>query len=80
MKQATGNSLLRAWDQAVKKIDDDKDVMSIEVDAGFIIPAGQKKGDSIGVQVFVKVVRYSDRLLKMKPESGGLWTYQVKEK
>jgi hypothetical protein len=47
-------------------------MVSTEVDAGFRIPLGQKKGHRKGLQFFVRVCRYSDELLAELPETGGL--------
>jgi len=69
-RQATGNSLLRAYNRAVKGIEEEKNFMACERDAGFIMPKGWPKGH--GYQVFVKVCRFSQVLLDNDQESGGL--------
>ena len=78
MKVATGNNVLRAYSQAVRHLQSKwgKQTLSASaVSAGFIVPQGlkkQKKGERAGVQVFVKVIRYSDAMLARFPFSGGL--------
>jgi hypothetical protein len=69
---ATGNQVLRAYSKAVKRIEDDRSMSASRVSAGFIFSPKQKKGCKIGYQVFVKVCRYSDKLLVREPDSGGL--------
>ena len=76
MKTATGNNLLRSYSKAVKKLQSDKRMTSSAVSAGFIIPDGQPRGKKTGFQVFVKVARYSDELLKKKPMTGGLLEFK----
>lgn len=71
MKTATGNSVIKAYSRAVKNAEKDG-LTSSATCAGFIIPNGQKRGQKSGYQVFVKVIRYSDALLKKKPMTGGL--------
>jgi hypothetical protein len=65
---ATGNSVLRAWDRAIGRIQM-KGVIASEVSAGFLMPLGEK---GKGYQVFVKVMKFDRALLKSDPESGGL--------
>jgi len=72
MKTATGNAVLRAYALAVKNVESDVRITSSSVSAGFIIPSGQKRGQRKGLQVFVSVSRYSDKLLAEMPETGGL--------
>jgi hypothetical protein len=72
MKTATGNALLRAYNKATKNLKNDDAMTASLVSAGFIIPNGQKRGCRKGFQVFVKVCRYSEELLKRKPITGGL--------
>ena len=73
---ATGNSVLRAYNKAAKKIQQRTmsggDVLESTEAAGLIFPPGQKRGHKEGYQVFVTVSRYSDALLKEQPDSGGL--------
>ena len=69
---ATGNQVLKAYSAAVKRFEQDPDIVAAEVSAGFIIPKGQKKGTRSGFQVFVKVYRYSEEVLADHPLSGGL--------
>lgn len=40
--------------------------------AGFVLTG--KRGEKQGVQVFVKIIRYSDKKLKKNRNSGGLAT------
>jgi hypothetical protein len=75
MKQATGNALLRAYSKAAKNLKRDATITSTETSAGFIIPIDQKRGHRTGYQVFVKMCRYSEELLKRKPITGGLLCY-----
>lgn len=72
MKTATGNAVLRAYDKSVARLERDPKMTAAMTNAGFIIPNGQKRGDRTGYQVFVKIYRYSDELLKKKPLTGGL--------
>lgn len=65
---ASGNALLRAYARAVKKLQDDPDMVACATSAGFIIPDGEQDG----FQVFVKVAKYSKALLKKSPDTGGL--------
>ena len=72
MATATGNAVLRAYNRAAKKFEKDPAIVSTHESAGFIIPDGQKRGKRKGFQVFVRVVRFDESMLKRKPESGGL--------
>jgi hypothetical protein len=72
MKTATGNALLRAYSKAAQNLQRDEAMTASATSAGFIIPNGQKRGQRTGFQVFVKVCRYSEELLKRKPDTGGL--------
>jgi hypothetical protein len=65
---ASGNALLRAYNKAAKFADG---TTAREVSAGFIMPADH---EGEGFQVFVKVCRFSERLLGTRPETGGLLT------
>ena len=69
---ATGMQVLRAYNRAVKRMQKDEMLAATEVDAGFIFPPGQKRGERVGLQVFVKVRRFSERRLRAAPETGGL--------
>lgn len=71
MTIATGNAVLRAFNKCAKRICDEG-LTSTTTSAGFIIPAGQKRGHKSGWQVFVKMIRYSDAKLKRNRNSGGL--------
>lgn len=70
MKTASGNALLRAYNHAARNLA--KGAISASTSVGFIIPNGQKRGEKEGFQVFVKVIRYSDKKLKEDQNSGGL--------
>lgn len=72
MKTATGNALLRAYSKAAKNLQQDGMMAATTVSAGFIIPDGQKRGEREGYQVFVRVIRWSQAMKRLKPESGGL--------
>jgi hypothetical protein len=72
MKTATESAVIKAYDKSVKRLRKDHDLAAASTSAGFIIPAGQKPGKRSGFQVFVRVCRDSDELLKTSPESGGL--------
>lgn len=76
MTTATGNNVRRAYNRAVKAMENAV-VNSIahEESAGFIVPAKKNQateGDTTGYQVFVRICRYSENLLKSDPLSGGL--------
>ena len=69
--------LVRALNRGIKTLSQDWEVTAVEREVGFmIVPHKQKKGcpppHVDKVQVFVKVYRYSDSLLKSRPETGGL--------
>lgn len=72
MKLPTENSLSRAFKRAFNNLNNDDRMTASASSAGFIIPDGQKRGKRTGFQVFVKVCRYSEELLKSNPETGGL--------
>lgn len=67
MKTVTKNSVLRAYNRAVKQLDE-RGLISVSSSAGFIIPKGETKG----FQVFVEVCKFDKALLKKKPLTGGL--------
>lgn len=73
---ATGNAVLRAYSRAVKTLQDNEYLVSASRTAGFVIPNGQKKGQREGYQVFVQVCKFSEKLLKTQPLSGGLLFYK----
>lgn len=66
---ATGNAVLRAYNRAVKVAFDDG-LLATSQSAGFIMPKGWQKGE--GYQVFVRVVRFSEKHLKDDMMTGGL--------
>lgn len=72
MRTATKESVSRAFAKSLKRILKEDNLIATSADAGFVIPKGQKRGQRNGYQVFVKVARYSDQLLKSKPLTGGL--------
>ena len=63
---------MAAYSKAVRKLERDATLRASATSAGFIIPNGQKRGQRKGYQVFVKVCRFSEELLKSKPLTGGL--------
>mgnify|MGYP001603937378 CR=1 FL=1 len=74
---ATGDTVLRAFNRASRKMVDKnglvrENLVATETSAGFVFPPGQKCGHREGLQVFVKIARYSDDLLCEQPETGGL--------
>lgn len=69
---ATGDRVIRAYNSSIRKVQKDKDLISTEVSAGFVIPDGQPKGPKKGFQVFVKVCAYDEARLKAYPNTGGL--------
>ena len=69
---ATGNQVLKAYSKAVRNMENQPIAASCAVSAGFIFKPGQKRGMRMGYQVFVKVCRYSDVLMKEDPLNGGL--------
>lgn len=71
MKEATGNSVLKAWSRAAKRLATD-DLLAASESAGFIFPNGQKQGEREGFQVMVTVYKYSDQLAARSPNSAGL--------
>lgn len=79
MKTSTHTSahnLTHAYRKSAHALTRDPKMTASMTSAGFTIPNGQKRGKKTGFQVFVKVARYSDELLKEKPLSGGLLEYE----
>lgn len=72
MKEVTTESLIKAYNSAIRGMDRDAGMTAKSVSAGFAIPAGQKRGKRRGYQVFVKVARFDEELLKSDPVTGGL--------
>ncbi len=75
----SGDDVLRACGRAARAMIDKRGelrtgILATEKSAGFAFPPGQKRGHREGLQVFVKVVRYSDDLRRAKPLTGGLLT------
>lgn len=72
MKEATGDSVVRACSKTFKRIEKEG-LTAASTSAGFFFPEGkQKKGFREGYQVFVKIIKYSDVRLANHPQSGGL--------
>lgn len=67
-QDATGDRVLAAYRKAAKRITEDDQLTATEQSAGFIIPEGSEDG----VQVFVRIARFSHGLLKAHPHTGGL--------
>lgn len=72
LRGATGDTLLRAWSESCRRISEDDSMTVAATDAGFVIPTGQKTGEREGFQVFVEMRRFSEKLLREEPISGGL--------
>jgi hypothetical protein len=68
----TNKSLTTAVNKAFRRMKKDE-LAAAMTSAGFVYFPGSKRGKRHGVQVFVKVCRYSDELLKKVPLSGGLF-------
>jgi hypothetical protein len=74
-KEATDRSVVRAYRDAVAKMRKDPELSAVMLDAGFILPPRSHIGRGVpraGLQVFVKVRRFDEPLLKEQPETGGL--------
>jgi hypothetical protein len=71
LREATGETLRRAWSEVARRITKDDSTVAAS-DAGFVIPPGQKVGEREGFQVFVEMRRFSEKLLREEPISGGL--------
>jgi hypothetical protein len=69
---ATDVTLARAYLRAARVYEKDPAVCSTEQDAGFLIIPGDRGAPKKGFQVFVKVCRYDESLLRKRPMSGGL--------
>lgn len=63
--------LARALRIAQRHVFADVAVKNSEHSAGFIVAPGQQKGERVGLQVCVKVYRWSERRQKENPLSGG---------
>ena len=74
----TGDDVLYAYGRVLKSfigrdgLPKDTKVVASETSAGFILYPGGKRGKREGLQVYVRVAKYSEALLKQKPETGGL--------
>ncbi len=69
-RDASVATLRKAWSLAINRLIEDGRLESASSDAGFIIEAGTKP--KTGFQVFVKVSRYDESLLRSHPVTGGL--------
>lgn len=70
---ATGDSLLRAYGKAAKRFAEDPALCSTTIAAGFIIVPKDKRGEPAkGFQIFVKMCRYDESLLRRDSMTGGL--------
>lgn len=74
MPKGTGTDVLKAYNKAVGRLEGKfgHQMSSCAVSAGTIFAPGQKRAERRGYQVFVKVIRYSDAMLKFDAKSGGL--------
>lgn len=70
MKTATGNSVLKAYSRAAKQLNSDPDMLACDSSAGFVVP----KGEDEGVQVFVRLVRFSKKTPQGKANHGRATT------
>lgn len=66
-KCVTGNALLRTFNRAAGRMAKEERVTATEISAGFI-----DADDGRSYQVFVRICRFSDDLLRERPETGGL--------
>lgn len=64
--------MLRAYTRAIHNLTNDKSANASAVSAGFSVDETKPKGEREGYQVFVKVIRFSEKRLAKHPESGGL--------
>ena len=69
MNTATCESVLKAWAKATKKLTKDKKMLACCASAGLLRHPAKR---STGFQVFVKVSRYDEALLRDQPLTGGL--------
>lgn len=67
----TVQALFDAYEEGLHRVQNDLSLSAATTSVGTILEPG-KKGDQHGVQVFVKVIRYSDAWLKRAPHNGGL--------
>ena len=72
MKTVNLDTIRIAWTKAIRKLCKDPQLLAAELDAGFIIPTGQKRGRRRGYQVFVRVCRWSEEMLRDQHITGGL--------
>lgn len=71
--------MVRAYSKSVKRMLSDKLLTAASTSAGFIIPDGYRpRSKQHGFQVFVRVCRYSEELLKEQPSTGGLLCEKTK--
>ncbi len=74
MKKASGKTVCDALERALKGFKGDPNVIAVARDAGFLIPKGQPRGKRQGYQIFIKVIRFDEALLKKDKLTGGLLT------
>lgn len=68
-----------AFRTALRTLKKDSDLVATTRSVGFVLPPRFLiKADRTGYQVFVKVSRFDERLLKQDPDSGGLLEYAKK--
>lgn len=68
----TNKSLERALNRARKHLLSGPSVTTASSDAGIVVGLEKPRGQREGYQVFVKVCRFSEKLLKDYPMTGGL--------
>ena len=71
LEVATGNAVLRAYNRAARRIQEDG-IWVASTSAGFIIPKRKRGEPKRGWQVFVSIEAWSQAALEEVPESGGL--------
>ena len=71
-RAATDLTLARAFLRAARLFEKEPCLLATEHDAGFILHPYVRGEPRTGVQVFVKVSRFDESLLRSEPMSGGL--------
>lgn len=64
--------MIRAHEVAVVAMEKDPVLEAVNQSGYFTFPGGQERGHRVGLQVFVRVCRYSEDLARDEPETGGL--------
>lgn len=64
-----------ALQRARRELNKDPSLLGVKESAGFIIPPKGAGSPRSGVQVFVAIGVFDERLLAMYPETGGLYGY-----